>query len=125
MTLYYSFIFPYLLYCIEIWGSTNITLFQAVFKLQKRAVRIIVSANFKAHTDPVFQRLEILPLKKNYHFSLILLMFKYTHNLLPDIFEKYLLETLVYTSITQDKQLKSMYQNVILVLCSNLSLLKV
>ena len=88
LTLYYSFIFPYLLYCIEIWGSTNITLFQSVFKLQKRAVRIIVSANFKAHTDPIFQHLEILPLKKINHFSLILLMFKYTHNLLPDICEK-------------------------------------
>ena len=87
LTLYYSFIFPYLLYCIEVWGSSNITLFQSVFKLQKRAVRIIVSANFKAHTDPIFQRLKILPLKKIYHFSLILLMFKYTHNLLPDIFE--------------------------------------
>ena len=29
----------------------------------------------------------MLPLKKKYHFSLILLIFKYTHNLLPDIFE--------------------------------------
>ena len=64
LTLYYSFIFPYLLYSIEIWVSSNITLFQSVFKLKKRAVRIIVSAKFKAHTDPIFQRLEILPLKK-------------------------------------------------------------
>ena len=38
LTLYYSFIFPYLLYSIEIWGSINIKLFQSVFKRQNNSL---------------------------------------------------------------------------------------
>jgi hypothetical protein len=35
-TLYYAFIYPYLSYCIDIWGQCNISLFQSVVRLQKK-----------------------------------------------------------------------------------------
>ena len=43
--------YPYLQYCIGVWGSTNPTNLDCLFKLQKRAVRVIAGASFDAHTD--------------------------------------------------------------------------
>ena len=38
LAMYYSFIYPYLNYCIELWGSSSSKLFNSVFKLQKRVI---------------------------------------------------------------------------------------
>ena len=56
LSLYYSFVYPYIVYCIEVWGSVNKLLFSSIFKLQKRADRIIISTNYQAHTDPIFTK---------------------------------------------------------------------
>ena len=40
LSLYYSFIYPYISYCIYVWGSTFETYLKKMF-LQKRAIRII------------------------------------------------------------------------------------
>ena len=34
--LYYTFIYPYLIYCIEIWGNTNDTHLNPMIKIQKK-----------------------------------------------------------------------------------------
>jgi len=39
--LYNSLIFPYLSYCVEIWGNTYKTIIQPIFLLQKKAIRVI------------------------------------------------------------------------------------
>jgi hypothetical protein len=86
LTMYYSFIFPYIGYCIELWGSANYSLLSSIFKLQKRVVRIIVSAGYRAHTEPIFSQLSILPLSKVYQMNVILFMYKFSNDLLPNIF---------------------------------------
>ena len=40
-TLYFSFLYPYLYYCIEVWGNAHNCYRDTIVKLQKRAVRII------------------------------------------------------------------------------------
>ena len=40
-TLYYSLIYPHLLYAIEVWGSAGITTLNRLFFLQKRIVRLL------------------------------------------------------------------------------------
>ena len=40
-TLYYSFVYPHLLYAIEVWGSADITHLNSLITLQKRVVRMI------------------------------------------------------------------------------------
>ena len=52
VSVYYSFIFHYLLYCIEIWGGAVITYKDVLIKLQKKIVRTMVSASYNAHTTP-------------------------------------------------------------------------
>ena len=52
MTLYYSFIYPYLTYCNHIWGSTYQTNLMKLQKLQNRIIRIICNTNRRDHVRP-------------------------------------------------------------------------
>ena len=55
--LYCSQFLPYLTYCAEIWGNTYKSNIQCIFLLQKKIVGIVYGANFKGHTDVIFQDL--------------------------------------------------------------------
>ena len=66
LTLYYALIYPYLTYCNLIWASTYVTNMQRIYLLQKRAVRVISKADYKASSKPLFANLKILDV-----FSLI------------------------------------------------------
>ena len=86
-TLYNSLIYPYLSYCVEVWGSATESCVSSLVKLQKRAVRIIVSASYKAHTGPIFQKLNLLNINKIYLYNVALFMFKFENGFLPNIFD--------------------------------------
>ena len=58
--LYCSLFLPYLTYCAEIWGNTYKSNTQCMFLLQKKIVRIVYDANFRDHTDVIFQDLKFL-----------------------------------------------------------------
>ena len=60
LTLYYSFIYPYKTYCLEVWGGTNERNLNSIFILQKRIIRIIKRLPFRTHTSPYFEGLNIL-----------------------------------------------------------------
>ena len=49
--LYYSFVFPYLIYGIEIWGNASNIHLDPINKLQKRCVGIITFSNYLDPTD--------------------------------------------------------------------------
>ena len=59
--LYRSLIEPYLNYCCIVWASPvkNSSL-ETLFKLQKRSVRTICFATYRAHSRPLFNKLAIL-----------------------------------------------------------------
>ena len=90
ITLYNSFIYPYITYCIEVWGGASCTLISSLYKLQKRAVRIIKSAPFR---EPIFLELKLLPITKVYLFSIIMFMFKFEEQMVPSICDDFLYET--------------------------------
>jgi hypothetical protein len=50
LTLYYSLVYPYMQYCILVWGSTYPSNLRRIVLLQKRVVRIINKAVYDAHT---------------------------------------------------------------------------
>jgi len=62
--LYYSFVYPYLIYCVEVWGCANQTHLTPLVLMQKKIVRIITFSTYLAHTQPLFHSLSILPLDK-------------------------------------------------------------
>ena len=60
VTLYYNCIYPYIYYCIGVWGSASKECMTSIYKLQKRAVRIIKSVPIRTESAPMVQSLELL-----------------------------------------------------------------
>ena len=86
--LYYTFIYPYLIYCSEIWGNTNDIHLKALINIQKKSIRAITFSHYLAHTAPLFISQNILNLKKLITHRIALLMFKYHIGVLPDPMNK-------------------------------------
>ena len=61
-TLYFSFIYPFFIYCNHVWGCTYETNLRPLITLQKTCIRIISSSKYRAHTDPLFKKLDLLKL---------------------------------------------------------------
>ena len=68
---YNSFVFPYLIYCSEVWGTASNIHLQPLIKLQKKIIRIIKLSPYNSSTKLIFKKLNILPLfsrSKNLYF---------------------------------------------------------
>ena len=65
-TLYYSIVYPYLFYCLRVWGSTYQTNLKRLIVLQKRVIRIISRNAFDVHSDLIFKELGILKFENIY-----------------------------------------------------------
>ena len=68
-TLYFSFIQPSLQYGINFWFPVSKDLQNKIFRLQKKAVRLINKSSFSAHTEPLFSKNKILKLKDLYYLE--------------------------------------------------------
>ena len=66
--LYFNLIYPYLNYCIVVWGGTNNSHLSQVINLQKRAIRVINKKSFFYHTNSLFIQSKILKFKDIYKF---------------------------------------------------------
>ena len=62
-TLYYSMIYPYLLYGNIVWASTYKTNINRLQILQKKAIRIITNSDYLSHTSDLFEKEKILTIK--------------------------------------------------------------
>ena len=62
-TIYNSLIYPHLQYGIIFWSGLNKSEYEKVFRLQKRAIRIMTKSLKYAHTGPIFKSLKILKLE--------------------------------------------------------------
>ena len=89
LTLYNVFIYPYFMYCNEVWGNTYQTYLDPLCKIQKRAIRVVALAKRYSHTDPIFKSLRLLKLKEIHAYSVQLFMFKYHHDKLPTVFKDF------------------------------------
>ena len=67
-TLYFLFVYPYLYYCIEVWGNAQDCHRDTIVKLQKGAVRIISCSPLLAHSEALFIHFKILQFKKTLFF---------------------------------------------------------
>ena len=81
-TIYNSLVLPRLNYGILAWGHK----FDRIFKLQKRAVRIITNSKYNAHTDPIFKSLNILKVEDLYKQQQLKFYHKLVNERLPHYF---------------------------------------
>ena len=74
--IYMSLIYSHLNYCNLIWGSAEDGIVEPLFKLQKKAIRIITRSSYLEHTAPLFNSLALLRLKEIYDLNCTLFMYK-------------------------------------------------
>ena len=81
--MYHSFVFLYLIYCVEIWGSSLKSYLDPLVKIQKKCIRTISFSEYLAPSDPLFQKLNILNFEKLVIQRICLMMFKCSIGVLP------------------------------------------
>ena len=75
--LYNAIIFPYLNYCVEVWGNTYETNLYSLFIKQKKAIRIVCHAKYLDHTSRLFYKLKLLKSPDIVHFNTCILCTKH------------------------------------------------
>ena len=83
LNLYHAFAYPYLIYCVKLWGHSSDTILRPLFLVQKKVVRIITFSDFLAHTRPIFFKLNLLPLSKVILQRTSIFMYKLMNDMLP------------------------------------------
>lgn len=85
LTQYYnSYILPIFDYGCMIWGQCSITNINRLLKLQKRAARIILRADFMTPSQLMFRELNWLPFPKRIEYHTCIMMYKVQKDLAPE-----------------------------------------
>ena len=85
-TLYFSLVYPHILYGILAWINAKAASLHKTIVLQKRAMRTIHNAKYNSHTEPLFKTAEILKVKDLYEYQILLFLYDYCHSKLPNSF---------------------------------------
>ena len=87
--LYYSLIYPYLIYGIVAWGNTYQSSINPLFVLQKKCLRLMTFESYNAHSNPIFIRLKLLKLVDLVYLQTALFMYDFSSNKLPNSFKSF------------------------------------
>jgi hypothetical protein len=80
--LYYSFVYPHLIYCVEVWGLANLTHLLPLYKLQKRILRVLTSSCPMEPSFPLFRMMNVMPLYHIIVYKIGILIYKLTNNIM-------------------------------------------
>ena len=86
---YFAFIYPYLQYGIDFWGTTSDKYLHNMLILQKTANRQIAFANHHNHCAPFAKQLGIPFVNDIYKLSVCIFMFKVFNNVYPSSLTAY------------------------------------
>ena len=82
-SLYYTLIHSHLIYAIHLWSTSDKNSINGLFKLQKKAIRIIHNLSYNCHTESYFKLSKILPLPRLIEFHKLQFMQNYSQGFLP------------------------------------------
>ena len=80
---YNSCIHNHLIYCSSAWGNCSLSSLTRLLRLQKRAARIILDADFSQSSVSLFSKLKWLPIFHLIKFRKLILLFSIVNN--PDV----------------------------------------
>ena len=87
ITLYYSFAYPYFIYCNHVWGNNYASTLEKIKIIQKRPIRTISCSPYRAHTAPLFYANRLLTISDINTYTIGAFMYRFLNGNLPDIFE--------------------------------------
>ena len=100
---YQSYILPIIDYGSISWGSTSKQNIERINKMQKRAARIILNADYITPSEEMFQRLDWMPVSNRIKYNKAILTYKALNNLTPS----YISDLLTPTALVYNRTLRS------------------
>ena len=85
LTIYKSLFMPHINYGSLVWGNN----FEAISKLQERAIRTITHSHYIAHSEPLLKQLNLLKVKDMIDLKLLKFLHKLNASKLPQYFNSY------------------------------------
>ena len=89
LILYCKFVYPYLNYCIHVWGKAYNVYIHDLIVLQNKAVRIVHGVSPRTNAQKLCFDYNILSLKRVYSYNISIFMYKFSMNMLPELFENF------------------------------------
>ena len=74
--IYNSLFASHTMYGLSVWGSSPHSHMERLIKLQKKAVRHVVSAKYNSHTEPIFKKLNVLSINDAYKLQCCKIYYK-------------------------------------------------
>ena len=87
--LYYSLIYPFLTYGIQVWGLTYPTYLKPVTTLQKQVVRIMTFSDPRSYSKSLLKSLSLLKFSDIIHLEILAFVYQWYHKLRPSCFVNY------------------------------------
>ena len=84
ISLYYTFVYPYLNYCIHVWGKAYNTHLKNLLVL-----RIVTGVPPRTSVHQIYIEQNILPVKRLYNYNVALFMYKHSNDMLPSLFDDF------------------------------------
>ena len=84
--IYHAIFSSHILYGSQVWTPKLISVTDKVSRLQKAAMRIMTFSEFKAHSEPLFKKLQILKFSDTLLLNNCLFVYDYFHTKLPNSF---------------------------------------
>lgn len=82
--IYNSLVLPHFCYCSTIWHDNNKSHIDKLWKLQKRAARVITSSDYTIRSSQVFETLQWHPVKNLLDKRDLIMMYKILKKMAPD-----------------------------------------
>ena len=91
--LYYSLVYPFLIYGLVTWGNTHSSSLNPLLLLQKRVARLMTFSSYYEYMNPPFVKLEILKIHELvfYHNALFMYEFHAGNLRIPVTFSSFFL----------------------------------
>ena len=104
--LYFAFVYPHLLYGIEIYANTFHRHLNKLEKLNNKILRIIQNKPISTHVIDLYKSYDTLPLSQLHTYQILLFVHKFVHRLhtLSDVFISYFSQnTVIHDYNTRQK----------------------
>ena len=89
ISLYYSFAYPYFIYCNQVWCCNFRTSLEKLFLIQKKLIRIINCSSYRAHTEPLFIKNKLLDIYDINVYITAIFMYKVFDSEVSNLFSSF------------------------------------
>ena len=88
-TLYYTFVYPYLKFCIHVCGRAYNTHLKDLCVLQNKIIRIINGIPPRTNVDHLYIQQNILSVNRLYYYNIGIFMYKFSNGMLPEMCDSF------------------------------------